>query len=135
MSTEPAANEPKGFPFVTVGASLGVLFAFLALTVIAYRSPSFLDPTPDGAKAGEPPIDAAAKMSEVRARNEGALNGVGAKMPLREAHKKFVGRDADGKFIGTLKGPNDTLPFPLPEAPVAPPAKKDEPKKDEKAKQ
>ena len=47
----------------------------------------------------------------------------------------FVGRDADGKFIGTLKGPNDTLPFPLPEAPVAPPAKKDEPKKDEKAKQ
>ena len=126
MSTEPAANEPKGFPFVTVGASLGVLFAFLALTAIAYRSPSALDPAPDGARATEPTPDAAAKLSEVRARNEGALNGVGAKMPLREAH---------GKLLGTLKGPTDALPFPTPEAPLPPPAKKDEPKKDEKAKQ
>jgi hypothetical protein len=106
MSTEPAANEPKGFPFVTAGAALGILFAFLALTMLAYRSPSALDPAPDGAKAGEPPTDAAAKMSELRARNDGALNGVGAKMPLREAH---------GKLLGTLKGPKDELPFPKPE--------------------
>ncbi len=126
MSTEPAADAPKGFPFVTAGAALGVLFAFLALTVVAYRSPGALDPAPDGAKAGEPPVDAAAKASEIRARNEAALNGVGAKMPLREAH---------GKLLGALKGPNDALPFPRPEAPSPPPAKKDEPKKDEKAKQ
>lgn len=105
MSTEPAADAPKGFPFVTAGAALGVLFAFLALTMIAYRSPSALDPAP-GAKTGEPQIDAAAKMSEIRARNEGALNGVGAKMPLREAH---------GKLLGALKGPTDALPFPKPE--------------------
>lgn len=121
MSTEPAANEPKGFPFVTVGASLGVLFAFLALTVVAYRSPNYLDPAPDPAKVAEPTLDAASKLSDVRARNENALNGVGAKMPVREAH---------GKLLGTLKGPTDALPFPTPEAPVAPPAKKDEAKKD-----
>ena len=126
MSTEPVANESKGFPFVTVGASLGALSAFLVLTVIAYRSPNYLDPAPGASKAADPAIDAAAKLSEIRARNEGALNGVGAKMPLREAH---------GKLLGTLKGPNDALPFPTPEAPVAPPAKRDEPKKDEKAKQ
>lgn len=107
MSTEPAANEPKGFPFVTVGASLGVLFAFLALTVLVPRWTSFMERTPDGAtKAAEPALDAAAKLSDIRARNEGALNGVGAKMPLREAH---------GKLIGTLKGPNDVMDFPKPE--------------------
>lgn len=121
MSTEPAATESKGFPFVTAGAALGVLFAFLALTMVAYRSPGALDPAPDGAKAAEPVPDADAKLSEVRARNEAALNGIGAKMPLRDAH---------GKLLGTLKGPNDSLPFPTPEAPVAPPAKKDEAKKD-----
>lgn len=126
MSTEPAANAPKGFPFVTVGSALGALFAFLVLTMVAYRSPGLLDPAPDGTKAAEPMIDPDAKLSEVRARNEAALNGIGAKMPLREAH---------GKLLGTLKGPNNALPFPTPEVPAEPPAKNIEPKKDDKAKQ
>ncbi|QJW94527.1 hypothetical protein [Frigoriglobus tundricola] len=120
-----APDQPQGFPFVTVAATLATLFVFLGLVVIAYRSPNGLDvPKADAPDAkGEPAVSAGAKLDEVRARNEAALNGVGAKMSQREA------RDA---LVSKLKGPSATLPFPTPE-PVAPapaPPKKDEPKGD-----
>ncbi len=122
------AETPQRFPFVTVAATLVTLFVFLGLMVLAVRSPSGLDvPKPDGTDAkGEPKLDAAAKLDEVKARNEAALNGVGAKMSRDEAR---------GKLLGMLKGPNDKLPFPTPEPPVptAPAPKKDD-KKDEKGK-
>lgn len=125
------ANPPpdaQRFPFVTVGATLGVLFVFLGLIWVAARKESPLDaPKPDGIDAkGEPKIDAGAKLDEVKARNEAALNGVGAKMSRDEAR---------GKLLGALKGPNDKLPFPTPEPPVAAaPAPKKDDKKDEKGK-
>ena len=59
-------------------------------------------------------------FDEIKARNEAALNGVGAKMPREEAR---------GKLLATLKTPNDKLPFPTPQ-PQTPPA----PKKDDKEK-
>jgi hypothetical protein len=120
--------QAQRFPFVTVAATLATLFVFLGLMVFAYRSPNGPDaPKPDATDAkGEPKLDAAAKLDEVKARNEAALNGVGAKMSQREA------RDA---LIAKLKGPNDKLPFPTPEPPVpAAPAPKKDDKKDEKGK-
>jgi hypothetical protein len=119
----PPADEPRsGFPFVTVGATLGVLFAFLVLTVLArYGENPLTDRAPADAK-GEPKAEPP-KLDEVKARNQAALNGVGAKMSLAEAH---------GKLVGGLKGPGDTLPFPTPD-PQAPPApKKDDKKPDDK---
>ncbi len=125
-----APDKPLGFPFVTVAATFATLFVFLGLVVIAYRSPNGLDVPNSGATdaKGEPKPDPGAKLDEVRARNEAALNGVGAKMSQREA------RDA---LVSKLKGANDKLPFPTPEpvVPAAPtpapaPAKKDEPKGD-----
>jgi hypothetical protein len=102
-------TPPARFPFVTVAATVGVLFAFLALIVLAYRSPSFLDrPKPEGAdeKAKEEPKpDPAARLAEVKARNEAALNGVGARTSLRAAHAELMGK---------LKKPTDKLPFPTP---------------------
>ena len=127
-NTDNASDKPQGFPFVTVAATFATLFVFLGLVVIAYRSPNGLDvPKSDATDAkGEPKLDAGAKLDEVKARNEAALNGVGAKRSQREA------RDA---LVSKLKGPNDKLPFPTPEpavpaapAPTAP--KKDEPKDD-----
>ncbi len=119
-------EPPKGFPFITVAATLGVLFAFLFLVWLAgHRENPLAEPKPETTDSKEEPkLDAAAKLDEVKARNEAALAGVGAKMSRDEAH---------GKLLGTLKGPNDKLPFPTPEPPVvtAPAAKKDD-KKDEK---
>lgn len=118
----PAAPPPPSFPFVTVAVAFVTLFVFLGLMWLATQKENPLaEPAPTDAKA-EPKVDAGAKLDEVKARNQAALNGVGAKMPLAEAH---------GKLVGSLKGPSDKLPFPTPEpAVVAAPAKKDE-KKDE----
>jgi hypothetical protein len=126
-TTEPADTPPGRFPVVTVVATLGVLFAFLGLMWLATQKGNPLEqPKPEATDAkDEPKLDAGAKADEVKARNQAALDGVGAKMPLRDAH---------GALLGKLKSPNDKLPFPTPEPVVtpAPAAKKDE-KKDEKA--
>ncbi len=114
-----ASQESPRFPFITVGAAAGVLFAFLFLMWFVTTIPNVPDSAKPDAK-NEPRPDAAAKLDEVNGRNEAALNGVGAKMSRDEAR---------GKLLGTLKGPNDKMPFPTPE-PTAP--KKDEPKKEEK---
>jgi len=117
-----APPPPPNFPFVTVAVAFAILFVFLGLMWFASQKENPLaEPAPTDAKA-EPKVDAGTKLDEVRARNQAALNGVGAKMPLAEAH---------GKLVGSLKGPNDKLPFPTPEPAVvaAPAPKKDEGKK------
>ncbi len=119
-TTPPAADRPPRFPFVTVGAALGVLFAFLFLMWLVTTRERAADAQRAADPAAEPKPDAATKLDEVKARNEAALNGVGAKMSRAEAR---------GKLLTGLKGPNDTMPFPVPE-PAAPP----EPKKDTKEK-
>jgi hypothetical protein len=129
-NSEPASalEKTQRFPFVTVVVTIAILFAFLGLMWLATRKGNPLEePKPEAADATtEPKLDAGAKLDEVKARNRAALDGVGAKMPLRDAH---------GKLLGTLKGPNDTLPFPTPEPVVTlvPTAKKDD-KKDDKGK-
>lgn len=118
----PPAEPPKppNFPFVTVAVTFVVLFVFLGLMWFAAQKENPLADPPteakDEQKAERP------KLDELKARNYKAQEGVGAKMSLGEAH---------GKLLGTLKGPNDKLPFPTPEPPVvaAPVPKKDEGKK------
>jgi hypothetical protein len=108
---------PPGFPFFTVAAALGGLFLFLGLMWWAAREESPLEAPkaqPTEAKS-EPPLDAGAKLDEVNARNKSALDGVGAKMSQREAHERLTKR---------LKGPNDKIPFPIPEPSAAPPPPK-----------
>jgi hypothetical protein len=108
-------NEPeaRGFPYITVGATLAVLFAFLGLMVLAYQSPNYLDEAkPDG----EPKADAATRLNEVRAKNQAILDGTGSKMSAAAATAELLDRvKKDGK-----------LPFPMPEPAAPPPA---EPKK------
>jgi hypothetical protein len=119
-------HEPRGFPFVTVAATLATLLVFVFLTWLAAHRPNPLEtPKPEASeKQEEPKPDAAARLDEVKARNQAALDGVGAKMSLRDAH---------GQLMSKLKGPNDKLPFPTPEPPAPAPPKKDE-KKDGKEK-
>ena len=129
MADPNTPDVTQRFPFVTVAATLATLFVFLGLMWFATQKGNPLDgPKPDAAGAkDEPKLDAAAKLDEVKARNEAALAGVGAKMSRDEAR---------GKLLGTLKGPNDKLPFPTPEPTVvAAPAPKKDDKKDEKGKQ
>jgi hypothetical protein len=118
------APQHQSFPFITVGATLGVLFVFLFLMWTAARKENPLEaPKPDAREVKTPP-----NLDEIKARNEAALNGVGAKMPREEAR---------GKLLASLKSPNDKLPFPKPEPQTPAPPKKDDKtdkkdKKDEK---
>lgn len=102
-------TKPKPFPFITVLATLVTLFAFLGLMVLAYNSPNYL-----GETKVEPKVDPAAKLDEVRARNQAALDGnsgSGAKMSVSAATSELLGK---------LKSEKDTLPFPKPEPPAQP---------------
>lgn len=110
-----AAPEAKGFPFVTVVASFATFFVFLGLMVLAYNSPNYLSET-----KAEPKVDPAARLGDVKARNQALLDGGGgAKMSVPAATAELLGR---------LRSEKDRLPFPAPE-PAAPPA---DPKKDGK---
>lgn len=113
-TTNPAdPPEARGFPFVTVAATLATLFVFLGLVVLAYKSPNYLD----GSRP-EPAPDHEARLKELRARNDAVLAGSGAKMSVPAA---------TGELLGKLKTEKDHLPFPAPEPAVsAPPV---EPKK------
>jgi hypothetical protein len=109
--------EARGFPFVTVLATLATLFLFVALIAIAYNSPNYLS---DAKPAGEPKIDAATKLAEVRSKNQAILDGnpnSGTKMSVKAA---------TAELLGKLKSEKDALPFPLPEPaqPPVPEAKK-----------
>jgi hypothetical protein len=105
--TEP---PPRGFPFVTVVATLVALFAFLGLMVLAYHSPNYLDETRDETTT-EPKVDPATKLSESRAKNQAVLDGnpgTGAKTSVSEA---------TAQLLGTLRSEKDRLPFPTPPVP------------------
>src|SRR5262245_46650013 len=97
-NTTPSDTPPQRFPFVTVTAAVVVMFVFLGLMWLATRKENPLEAPPAADAKTEPKEDAAAKLDEVKARNQAALDGVGAKMPLRDAH---------GALLGKLKSPND----------------------------
>jgi hypothetical protein len=107
--------EARGFPFLTVGATLVGLFAFLAFMLLAYHSPNFLDEpkTEDGTKGeekAEPKADPATRLNDLRAKNQAVLDGHGAKMSAGVATTELLERvKRDGK-----------LPFPMPEPPAPP---------------
>ena len=115
---------PTNFPFVTVAVTLATLFVFLGLMWLAAQKENPLAEPSTDAK-DEQKAEPRPKLDEIKARNYKALEGVGAKMSLADAH---------GKLLGTLKGPNDKLPFPTPEPPVvtAPAPKKDDKNDEEK---
>ena len=117
MADASPPERTRGFPLITVAASVATLFVFMGLMVLAYRSPDYLEQPKPGATdaASAPPA-----LNELKARNHAAIDGVGAKMPLRNAHDHL---------LITLKTPADTLPFPTPE-----PAVPSVPKKGEKEK-
>jgi hypothetical protein len=105
--TDAIEAEDPGFPFVTAGITLATLFVFLVLTIVAYRQATPLDEPKD---VGEPKPDPATKLTEIRAKNQAALEGSGAKMSAAAATAELLDRvKKDGK-----------LPFPVP-APPAPP--------------
>lgn len=107
--------EAKGFPFLTVAASLATFFVFLGLMVLAYNSPNYLSET----KTTEPKADPATKLGEIKAKNQALLDGQnGAKMSVSAA---------TAELLGKLHSEKDRLPFPAPE-----PALPAEPKKDAK---
>jgi hypothetical protein len=109
-STVPVPPKPPSFPLLTVAVSLGLLFLFLAAMWGVERLENPLtQPKPEGTNRESSP-DAAAKLDEVTVRNRNALDGVGAKMSLRQAH---------GELLKNLKGPNDKLPYPVPQPPPA----------------
>src|SRR5882724_4717716 len=114
-ATEP---EPKGFPYITVLATLATLFLFVALIAIAYNSPNYLS---DTKPAGEPKADPATKLAEIRSKNQAILDG----NPTTDT--KMSVNAATAELLGKLKGAKDTLPFPMPEPPQPPPVP--EPKK------
>ncbi len=119
MATTPNESERRpGFPFLTAGTALVVLFTFLGLTWLMYHRPNPLaspTPTPEAgeAKTAPPTLD------EIKKRNDAALGGVGAKMSRDEARTRL---------LTTLKKPTDTLPFPTPEPLTPAPPKQAEPK-------
>jgi hypothetical protein len=109
--------EARGFPFITVLATLATLFLFVTLMVVAYRSPNYL--TEPAKPEAEPRADPAMKLAEIQAKNRAILDGnpaTGTKMSVRAA---------TAELLGKLKSEKDTLPFPMPEPAQPPP----EPKK------
>lgn len=108
MTLESGSNLRR-FPFVTVLVAAAALFAFLGLSVLVYRSPNYL-----GEPTAEPAVDPAAKLNEIRSKNEAALEG------RPGSGSRMSATDAQSKLLSKLKSEKDVLPFPAPEPP--PPA-------------
>ena len=118
--TAPTPPEARGFPFVTVTGAVAVLFLFVWLVARIYREPNPLG-EPRTEQKAEPRADPAAKLNEVRAKNQAVLDGnpgTGVKMSVGEA---------TARLLGSLKTEKDTLPFPTPE-PAGPPTPEPKPK-------
>jgi hypothetical protein len=116
-SNPTAQTEARRFPIFTVLATLVTLFLFVALMVVAYKSPGYLN---EAAPPAELKPDPAAKLADVRSKNQAILDGnptTGTKMSVKSATREMLAK---------LKSSKDKLPFPLPE-PTEPPAP--EPKK------
>ena len=100
-------NEPeaKGFPFVTVLATLATLFLFVGLVVVAYNSPNYLSDTKPSRAEGRP-------GGEAR-RGAGQEPGDPRRQRPRD---EDVGRERDrGVARQRSRATKDTLPFPMPE--------------------
>src|SRR5262245_38104952 len=100
-------TDARGFPFITVLASLATFFAFLGLMVLIYdRWPNPLREQKTEPNADQK-ADPAPKLEDIRARNQALLDGIGAKMSVDAA---------TAELLGKLKSEKDRLPFPLPES-------------------
>ena len=110
MSEMPPAPR---FPYVTVAATLATLFLFLGLVLLVYRSPSYLGEPP-----ADPRPDGAAKLADVKARNQPVLDGSdpGVKMPVDAAAAELAARAAKAKDEGHEQG---VLPYPVEPPPAA----------------
>jgi hypothetical protein len=99
-TTKTVPGPPRGFPFATALATLATLFLFAGLVVVAYNSPNYL-----GEAKTEPKADPAAKLAEIRAKNQAALDGNDPKMktPVAKAMAEIV----------TIAEKDDALPFPI----------------------
>jgi hypothetical protein len=114
-SRTPEPNpEPRGFPFATALAALVGLFLFAGLVLVAYYSPHYLD------APAEPKADPAAKLADVRAKNQAVLDGTDP------TSKLSVGRATAEVLTFAEKAKDDKnkvgrLPFPVePKAAPAP---------------
>ncbi|MBX9623204.1 MAG: hypothetical protein K2X82_05265 [Gemmataceae bacterium] len=110
----PPSAEPTGFPFATAAAALAGLFLFAGLVLVAYYSPNYLS------GPAEPKADPAAKLAEVRAKNQAVLDGAdpGTKMPVGRATAEVLTFAEKAKDDKAKQG---RLPFPVePKAAVAP---------------
>lgn len=119
MPDESPSPEPTGFPFATAVAALVGLFLFAGLVLVAYYSPNYLS------GPAEPKADPAAKLAEVRAKNQAVLDGAdpATKMPVGRATAEvlaFVEKSKDEK------AKQGRLPFPVePKAALTPAEPKD----------
>ena len=106
----PDTDSPSpGFPVMTVLATVATLFVFVGLVLLAYRSPNYLGDT-----KVEPKADPAAKLTEVRAKNQAVLDGTDptVKMSVGKATAELVtAAEAAGKL------PFPVEPLPPPKAP------------------
>ena len=111
-TTKTVPGPTPGFPFATVLATLATFFLFAGLVVVAYNSPNYL-----GETKTEPKADPSAKLAEVRAKNQAALDGNDPKMktPLAKAMAEIL----------TIAEKDKALPFPIEKKaePKAPDAK------------
>ena len=103
-------HEPKlssGFPYLTVLATLGALFLFAGLAVIAYRSPNYL-----GDAGTEPKTDPATKLHDIDARNRAVLDGYdpGTTRTVGESASHLA---ATAELHKDEKHPRGYLPFPV----------------------
>ena len=101
-------QQPRsGFPYLTVMATLGALFLFVGLVLIAYRSPNYLGDTETELKA-----DPATKLRDIQARNQAVLGGndPGAKMTVGESASQLA---ATAELLKNDKNPRGYLPFPV----------------------
>ncbi len=119
MTDTPPPPQPR-FPYVTAVVAGLVLFLFVGLVILVYRSPNYL-----GGVVAEPKTDPVTKLNEVRARNQAVLNGTdqSARVSVDESTNAVLAHAAKTK---TEKNPYGRLPFPAEPKPVTP-EKKEQP--------
>jgi hypothetical protein len=119
--TAPAPGDTRGFPYVTAVATLAGLFLFFGLVLVVYDSPNFLGEPPG--EEQPKPVDPAARLDEVKARNRAVLDGTdpGVKRSLEQATAEVLAGTATTKDD---ENPHGRLPFPVAKPAAAAPAPK-----------
>lgn len=105
------------FPFATALATLLALFLFFGLVLVAYFSPNYL-----GGNLPAPTSDPAAKLQDLKPRNQAAIDGTdpAAKMSVGRATAEILSAAEQSKDD---KHKHGRLPFPV-EPKTAPRAEK-----------